>query len=166
MSDVIPIQVADAVATQINAGVTAEEFSTLGFTATRRYYDWDRDYKGLGDLTVETVFRVAQPEGSIALDSAGTLEYETAVDVVVLKRFGTSDRTDGRLKNSSVDPLVTLVGEIHEYLSSRRNDEPLATMPSARWIRSDVLSWVSQQRLREGLFEGVVRVMLEVSKGN
>lgn len=162
----VPIRIADAVVAEINAAVTASSFSTLGFTAVRRYFDWDADYKDLDTMAVEVVFRVTQPRDSIALESAGTLSYKVATDIVIRKRFATSDRndSDGRLKNTSVDPLVTLLQEFHELFVTTRNTIPLDSETSANWTGSDVLSWVNQAKLRQGLFEGVVRIEFDFQK--
>lgn len=157
----LPILVADHVATSLNTAAAAESFSLLGWRAERRYFDWDADYRDLKDLRVEVVFGTAQPKGTIALASQETLEYDVAIDIVIRKRFDQNDReetSEGRLRTEAVDPLVDLLQEIHEKFISERGGFSLDGSSDASWNESDVMSWVSQAKLRKGLFEGVVRV--------
>lgn len=162
----VPILIADAVAAEINTANGRGAFTTSDFNAKRRYFDWDLDFSDLSGLVVEVVYRVTQPEGSIRLDSASSMAYTAAVDIVIRQRFGPDDRqtTDGRLKNESVDPLVLLLEELHELFVGTRNSIPLDDVTAATWQSSDVLSWVNQAKLRKGLFEGVVRVEFEYQK--
>lgn len=166
MSSAVPILIADAVTAELNTAADRSGFSDNTFNAKRRYFDWDVDYSDLDGMVVEVVYRVTQPEESIRLDSVGHLSYTVAIDIVIRKRFGPDDRqtTDGRLKNSAVDPLVLLLQEFHELFVGTRNSIPLNDVSEANWQSSDVLSWVNQAKLRKGLFEGVVRVEFEYRK--
>lgn len=165
----VPILLADAVTAVIN---TAEAASTFGisFTARRSYPDWDLAYEDLVATAVDVVFVSGQASGGelIELDSADSLNYEPSVDVCVRHRFGPSDReaNTGRLLNASVDPLVKLIEQLHEVLAAGRDTElTIGTGIEANWIDSNVRTYVNQRRLREGMFEGVVRVNFNVSKG-
>lgn len=165
----VPILLADAVTTVIN---TAEAASTFGiaFTARRSYPDWDLNYEDLESTAVDVVFVSGQSSGGdiIELDSADSLNYEPSVDVCVRHRFGPSDRESktGRLLNASVDPLVKLVEQLQELLAAGRDTElTIDTGIEASWLDAQVRTYVNQRRLREGMFEGVVRINFHVSKG-
>lgn len=166
MSNALPIRLADAVAAQINTAVAAESFSTNGFTVARSYFDWDEKYTDLSTMQVDVVFTTTQPDGSVGLKSAGFIEYQSTVDIVVRKRFAPSDRTSGtgRLKNASVDAMVTLVDELHRLFVDNRNTVPLDSEVEASWSGSNVMTWANQAMLRQGLFEGVVRVKFDITE--
>jgi len=161
----VPILLADAVATAINAAEVADQFEPLEFVARRSYADWDEEYTDLSDMAVDVVF-TASNSGAIELDSASSLMSEPTIDVAIRKRFGQSDRDEtGRLKNESVDPFVSLVEQIHELFSGdRASDIDLGGGITANWTEGNVVSWVNQRMLREGLFEGVVRLRFSVNK--
>lgn len=161
----VPIQLADEVAAVINTAGTAGEFAPLEFRARRSYADWDDEYKDLEDLAVDVVF-TASNSGQIDLDSASSLGSQPTIDVAVRKRFQQADRDEtGRLKNTSVDPLVRLVEQIHELLVAERGESlELGDGITANWDESNVVSWVNQRLLREGLYEGVVRIRFDVNK--
>jgi len=162
----VPIQLADAIAEVINTAAADDQFAPLDFVARRSYADWDEEYTDLKDMAVDVVFS-ASGAGVIELDSASSLGSELTIDVAVRKRFAPSDRDDrtGRLKNASVDPLVSLLEQIHELFSGdRANDIDLGGGITANWSEGNVVSWVNQRMLREGLFEGVVRMRFNVSK--
>lgn len=167
----VPILLADAVTTSINAAVDDDYFA-MDFTARRSYPDWDLDYKDLSGEdapAVDVVFISGQSSGgdTVELDSYGSIEYQPSVDICVRYRFDPSDRdpTIGRLLNSSVDPLVKLVEQIHELLASGRLESlQLNETTVADWVDANVRAYVNQRRLREGMFEGVVRVNFSVTR--
>lgn len=166
MTNAVPALLADAVATVINAAVTAVALETVGFTARRSYPDWDDEFKDLSGLAVDTVF-VSSGGDQVELDSESTIDTEPSVDIAIRKRFGPTDReTNGRLKNTSVDPLVKLVEQVHELLSADRQTpiELVAGTVYANWISATVRTYCDYRRLREGNFLGVVRVRFDVSK--
>ena len=166
MTAAIPIQVPDAVAAEINAAVAADVFTIGEFVAERSYVDWDADFADLDDMAVDVVFVTAPNDDDIELSAAGELSYQVSVDVVVRKRFKPEDRrtNSARLRNEAVDPLVLLLQEIYEHFASRRNADVLPTMLTAKWMESDVKSWVNNWKLRAGMFEGAVRLHFDVSK--
>lgn len=174
MTNAVPILLADAITTVINAAVTAVQLDTVGFTARRSYPDWDDDFKDLKDLVVDVV-PVSSASGGgvlIELDSAGSLESEPAVDIAVRKRFQPSDRDTpgaekGQLKNSSVDPLVRLVEQIHELLAGDRMEAlSLASGIDSNWLDTSVRTYCDYAKLRQGCFLGCVRVRYSVSKAS
>jgi hypothetical protein len=155
----IPVAIADAVAEEINTARLADQFAVSDFDAVRSYADWDEKYEGLDRLAVDVVFVATQQPGSIDLVARGFIEYQHSVDIAVRKRFGTADRgTDGRLKNASVDPLIELVQQLHEHFAARRTTGVLDDLEETNWEGANVSSWVSYRKLRQGLFEGVVRI--------
>jgi len=115
------------------------------------------------------VFISGQSSGgdTVELDAYGSIEYQPSVDICVRSRFDPSDRdpTIGRLLNASVDPLHKLVEHIHELLASGRlTSLQLNETTVADWVDANVRAYVNQRRLREGMFEGVVRVNFSVTR--
>ena len=164
----IPILLADAVTTVINTAEAASTFA-VSFTPRRSYPDWDLSYEDLDGTEVDVVFVSGQGSGGdlVELDSVGSLDYEPSIDVCVRHRFGPSDREPktGRLLNASVDPLVKLVEQLQEVLATNRGTElSLGSGIEASWSNATMRTYVNQRRLREGFFEGVVRVNFDVSK--
>jgi hypothetical protein len=159
------ILLADAMLAVINTAETAGDFGALEFTARRSYPDWDDEFKDLKTLAVDVVPVTASILAG--LDSESTLETEPSVDIAVRKRFEPSDREPtGRMKNSSVDPLVLLVEQLHELFAEGRGDSlGLSGGVYANWIDATVRTHCDYRRLREGYFLGVVRVRWTVSKG-
>ncbi len=161
----IPARIADAVAADINTAVAASVFDTVGFTASRRLFDWDQSYTKLDDLQVDVVYITRQKEGTVALEDAGHLNYQISIDVVALKRFRQDDieQNTGRLNITSVDPLVRLLEEIGELFAGKRNSTPLDTESEVRWI-SGTPVWCDQAAMREGVFAGAVRLTFDYRK--
>jgi hypothetical protein len=162
----VPILLANEVASVINTAAAADQFAIADIVARRSYPDWDDEYTDLKDLSVDVVF-TASNSGAIELDSESSLGSQPTIDVAVRKRFLQADRDEatGRLRNESVDPLVRLVEQIHELVAAERGTPiELGDSISASWMESNVVSWVNQRMLREGLFEGVVRIRFNVNK--
>lgn len=174
MSDAAPVALTDAITAVVNAAVVAESFETLGFTAVSSYPDWDDEFSDLKDLAVDVVFVSSPLNGTdlVELDSAGSINTDPEVDIVVRKRFEPSDReraggATGRIKRASINPLVKLVEQIHELVEAGRDTAlDLGDGVSANWVDSAVRTYCDYKRLREGLFLGVVRVGFNVSKAN
>jgi len=163
----IPILLAEAITGVINTAVTADAFDQ-NFTAVRSYPIWTDDFEGLKDLSVDVVFVSSGGQGALAeLDSWQTLETEPAVDIAIRKRFQTSDRDDttNEVKASSIDALVKLVEQIYEtFAADRMTAIELATGVHANWIDSTIRTYCDYDRLRQGIFVGVVRIRFNVSK--
>lgn len=165
MTNAVPIRIADAVTAKINAAVLAESLDVLGATVRRSYADWDEDFKGLDVPVIDVVFVSHQNSSSstVSLGCAGMLEHNPSVDIAIRKRFDADDRgKDGRLKNESVDPFVSLLEKIHKLFVADRTGTVLPDEPNAKWQEADVKSWVNQRKLRKSLFEGVVRVNFQL----
>ena len=169
MSDAVSIQVAQAIADEINAAAEAGEFAIGKFVCRRSYVDWDEKFSDLSCMQVDVVYTSHSAGGgsTIQLDNYASLLYRVPIDIAIRKRFDPCDRDPdtNRLKNEPVDELVTLLQELHELFATRRNSgvTPLTAI-DANWIDADVLSWVNQRKLRAGLFEGVIRIMFHVSR--
>jgi hypothetical protein len=167
----VPILLADALTTVVNTAQQASQLGTLSFTAVRSYPDWDDDFKDLKALEVDVV-PVTSAGDLVDLDTVGTINTESAVDICVRKRFEPGDRTtsgakDGRLKKTAVDPLVRLVEQIHELFSGDRDTAvTLSGGHHANWLEATVRTYCDYARLRQGVFLGVVRVRYNVSKAN
>jgi len=167
----VPILLADALTTVVNTAQQASQLGTLSFTAVRSYPDWDDDFKDIKALEVDVV--PAMSAGDLVdLDAVGTINTEPAVDVCIRKRFEPGDKETsgakaGRLKKTSVDPLVRLVEQIHELFSGDRDTAvTLSGSIVANWMDATVRTYCDYKRLREGVFLGVVRVRYDVSKAN
>jgi len=159
----VPILVADAVVAEINSAAVAIGLPD-GVTARRSYADWDEKFEDLETAVIDVVFAASNSSvGSLVeLETVGHLNYRPMIDIAVRKRFEPQDKdTDGRLLNASVDPYVTLLQSIHEHFVAQRNDVVLDDATAANWIEGNVMSWVSQRKLRQGLFEGVVRIKFD-----
>lgn len=154
---------ANAVVTELNH---VDRTWGVPFKATRGYADWDKDFKGLKDLSVDVVF--VTRGWTIELDTETELRYSPQIDIAVRKRFGADDRdaATGRLKPAKVDPYVDLLEDIFAYFSGQRNTTPLEDESTASWAESEIPSWINQAKLRRGLFEGVVRLTYEITKTN
>jgi len=162
----VPILIADAVTAEINSAAVTIGLPA-GILARRSYADWDEDFKGLSTTAIDVVFASANGSAGslVELESAGFLSYRPMIDVAIRKRFEPTDRdADGRLKNTSIDPLVLLLQSIHEFFVLRRNAVVLTDAIEAKWIEGSVMSWVSQRKLRMGFFEGVVRIKFDYRK--
>jgi len=167
----VPILLADALTTVVNTAQQASQLGTLSFTAVRSYPDWDDDFKDLKALEVD-VIPVTSAGDLVDLDTERTINSDPAVDIVVRKRFEPGDKETsgakaGRLKKTSVDPLVRLVEQIHELLSEDRFTAiTLSGGFDANWLETTVRTYCDYARLRQGVFLGVVRVRYNVSKAN
>jgi len=167
----VPILLADALTTVINTAQAASQLGSQSFTAVRSYPDWDDDFKDLKALEVD-VIPVTSAGDLVELDTERTINSDPAVDIVVRKRFEPGDKETsgakaGRLKKTSVDPLVRLVEQIHELLSEDRfTAVALSGGYHANWLEATVRTYCDYARLRQGVFLGVVRVRYNVSKAN
>jgi hypothetical protein len=165
----IPILLADAIAAAINTAESHGTFAPHYFTAIRSYPDWDDDFGDLKDLAVDVVFVSSDGNGSTAeLDSFGSLQTEPSIDIAIRKRFDPDDRetTTGRLKNTSVDPMIKLVEQVYELFAGDR-DTPLTLEAGlvANWVDCVIRTHCDYGKLRQGYFLGVVRIRWNVSKG-
>ncbi len=162
----IPTLLVDHLTAVINTAQAADAFGALEFTARRSYPDWDDDFTGLKELAVDVVF-VASGGDAADLDAAYFIGTQPAVDIAIRKRFDhPSDReANGRLKNSVVDALVTLVEQIHVLMTEDRNTAiTLATGVTANWNGAIIRTYCDYAKLRQGCFLGVVRLNFDVSK--
>lgn len=167
----VPILLADAVTHAINIA-SGNGYFGQPIEARRSYPDWDLEYQdldGVNGPAIDVVFVSGQSSGgdTVDLDSVSSLNYEPSVDVCIRNRFKQADRDpkDGRLMNGPVDALVGLVEKTHELLASMREQQiEIAPGQTAEWVSASVRAYVNQRRLREGMFEGVVRINFSVTK--
>lgn len=164
------IRIADAVAAEINtAVVVGTAFEVNDFTAMRRYADWDEEFSDIPTESsqpfVDVVYR---SDAALGLQSRGYLLYEIPVHVAVRRRFARVDRgADGRLKNTSLDPMVTLLEDLFTLFVERRNETaPLQTETEVKWIgEKSTVRWLNQTKLRmAGLFEGYVELHFQLKE--
>lgn len=165
MTNAIPIRIADAVTATINAAVV-DLGLPVDFVARRSYPDWDEEFTGLNEMVIDVVYAMNEDK-PVGLDADSFIDLEPTINIVVRKRFETSDRDQatGRLRNESVDPLVTLLDTIRRYFIARRNTVPLDSEPSVNWSGdSQVKRWYDPSKLRRGLFEGYVQLKFSLSE--
>jgi len=165
MTNAIPIRIADAVASQLNTAAAASEFTLNDWTARRSYPDWDDKFSDLSehDLSIDVVF---VPRVTPTLDDHASLEYPIEIHIAARQRLRPADRDadTGRYRNDAVDPLVTLLHEIHDYFAGRRGSDPLADATDATWQESDIKVAVDYKKLRAGLFYGWLSLRFDVQK--
>lgn len=162
----VPIQIADAIASEINAAVAAGTFQTSGFTARRSYPDWSEAFDDLQGLSVDVIHAIDEDQ-PVGLASAGSIEYSPTIHIVVRKRFEKADRVakTGRINPDSVDPLATLIEEIRRYFIGRRLTGVLPDLPNVQWDgSSQVKRWYDPHRLKSGMFEGYVQLKFTVNE--
>ena len=115
----LPITIAEAVVTELNAG----SFSR-GFTATRRYVP-KHELDSLADLTVTVVPKSLEITGGTRAVNQHDCEIDVAVQQRVAADAGLPDSGDA-------DTLMDLVTEIEQALRMK----PLNDLPTAHWVRS------------------------------
>jgi hypothetical protein len=162
----IPIQIAEAVANEIRSS----SIDLVGADVFRSYADWDENFSDLVDPRIDVVFtshQASRQDSTIELASVDSQMYRPSVDIAIRKRFESQDRDpdNGRLLNTSVDPFVTLLEDIHEFFIDRRDGDVLTTSSlDVSWAETTIMAWVNHKKLRAGLFEGVIRLTFEVTK--
>jgi hypothetical protein len=146
--------VAEALKDQLNAGTYSQSF-----TAIRSYATRDMKIEELTGLRVDVVPVIHKDASAMARKQVG---YTIDCDIGIRKKFAASDReSDGTIKNSSVDPLVLLLEEIHESLIMQR----LTTLNNAAWEGSAIRMTYSPVHLREwGQFTGIARITYSAPK--
>jgi hypothetical protein len=160
MSSVL-LAVADALA----ADLTAHAFS-VPFAATRTYADAEYQLE-TADSAVQCDV-VPASKLKTELDDRGTVRYLASAFVVFRRKFagadieqvGTSEQS--RVKAASVDPLVGLVEETSEWLTSQAR---LTNHPDAVWDSTNIEAAVVHKHLREwSQFTGIIKTTYEVPK--
>jgi len=121
------------IAEAIKDGLDGETFS-LPFTPTREFSP-SFDLEELATLRVAVVPRGLED----ALAGRGLAQQDVRVDIGVMKKLDDVGPTD-------VDPLVSLVEEIVEYLRKRDFN---ADETTACWLRTEVPTLYSHEHLNE-----------------
>jgi hypothetical protein len=142
------VAVAEAIKEELNA---QPQTFTLPFDAVRSY-DTETELEDLDTLHVDVV----PVKAPISLETQGSVEYRSAVDIGVRKKFGQADRdASGAIDIAKIDQLILLVQQIAEALIEMR----LTAHPDAAWQSTEVRVWYVPRHLRElGQFTGIVRV--------
>lgn len=116
MSASLPIDVADAVVTELNGGTFSQALS-----ATRHYCPQFE----LAEL--KTLRTSVVPKGIVTTSLGRTSnQHDVSVDVAVQKKVDPND-------SSALDGLMVLVGEVAEFFRLRR----LTALPSAIWSKTE-----------------------------
>lgn len=122
------IDIADAVAAEINAGTFSQPVN-----ATREYLP-HFDLEDMQTLRVTIV-----PKSVTTLPgSRNHNQYDYAIDVAVQKKLGSAD-------NAEIDALLTLVDEIGDHFRFQR----LSSFPNAMWLKTENQPVYAQEHLQE-----------------
>jgi len=141
------IDVADAVAAELNGHSFSQEF-----TATRTYADWDEE------LTNSILRCDLVPVASMQtdLETRGSVSYLCSVDIGLRKKLDAG--SGGHVTAATVDDLVRLVEEVHEWTIGRELD-------IATWDSTVLVAAFVPEHLRQmNQFTGIVRITYSVSK--
>ncbi|MCI0361638.1 MAG: hypothetical protein L0211_24405 [Planctomycetaceae bacterium] len=151
MASILPT-LADALVALLN-----EKTFSQDFTAVRTHNDWALPLEKAGPLRVEVAF-VGKLDTTLLTRSS--LLYVPSADIVIRQKFEGEqlepipDTTEMTVKAEFLDPLLALVEEINEYLTSRR----LPAYPEASWEGNRIIAPVSNRQLREKKqFTGIIR---------
>jgi hypothetical protein len=152
------IDLADAIAGLLNAA----EIPGLP-TVRRSYPDWDDKFSDLKDVAVDVVF-VSSENNMVELDGYSTQKTDVAYDVAIRKRFVSADKGSvGRVENAAVDAMLALLEQVQRVLCQARDEEISLTGGSvANWLSASVRTYCDYQRLREGIYLGVLRVRYQL----
>lgn len=133
----IIVDIADAVAEELEAASAADYFGPLTISPVRSYAAFDDKLESQTTHRVDVVPLKAEMRQA----SRGHLVYEVSVSVLIRKLFGAADRnTDGTLKNSSVDAMVLLLQRCYEWFAPSypgNSGRSLTSQPLAAWLPPD-----------------------------
>lgn len=155
MPSAIPIRLADAVVTEINANV----FDFGAITAVRSSGSWEKDFKGLSTTALDVLFR--KRGSTMALHTRGNMIHHVEVLAVLRHRFEASDRaaSTGEITVAAIDPFDTLLVDIAKLFMSRRADGAgvLSDEPTANLLtESFEPAFANEHYLRKSLYYGFV----------
>ena len=124
MSDSLPINVADALVTLLNAAPVPP---ATGFTPT---FTAERAYRPQFDLEELQTLRVSVVPKAIEIQTLGRRanQHDISIDVAVQQKVDVAD-------SAALDTLMALVQQIADFVRLRRID--LAGGSSAVWIKTD-----------------------------
>jgi hypothetical protein len=151
-----PSNIAKAIAAEINAANWAREF-----TAVASFADWQAKLEEMRATLLVDVVPGMRP--TLELDDRGEVVHLCPCDIAVRYRLNAQDRDDatGRIRWEPVEECVTLLYQLAAYFlpsSGSPSGRRLATIPSATWEETDVVSLYNWRRLTEGLYVGLIRV--------
>ena len=120
--------IADAVATEINAGSFSQPVSAT------------REYLPAFELADMQTLRVTVVPKSVTTLPGGRAhnQYDYAIDVAVQKKLDAADNTE-------IDELMTLVDELADHLRFKR----LTDYPNAAWLKTENQPVYAQEHLQE-----------------
>ena len=163
MTDAVLIEIAKAVAAELQSGSDAGSFART-FDAERSYADFAMELTELDMLKVDVVpvtYRVIQ-------ESQGSMNYECDVDVGIRKRFSDSENgNDGRVLLDEVDQLVLLYQQVERYFepTSSSNGRRLSTVTDAAWQKTELRAvYVPVDFFTARQYTGIVRFTFEVPR--
>lgn len=148
------IDAAKAVLDELNGNAWSESF-----TAERSYADWDLDLEDF-TLHVDVVLAAAAVEIELS-DREGSLDYVVPIQVVIRKRFGVDDRTNGKLNVTEIDSLVQLFDDIFDFFTVDR----FSGYPAIIWKETRVITASERRSLRENSqYTGVIELRFDAHK--
>lgn len=158
----ILVEVATAISTELENATTLSETLQPVLSGA----DFDAKLEELDTLRVD----VCPVSAKSTLLARGRLKYTVAVDVLVRKKFGSSDReSDGQIKFASLAAMLELVEEIGEYFAPcqpNQDGRRLSTLTDAAWdASSEVRANYSRKMLREnGQFSGWITLVYVIAR--
>lgn len=126
MSTSLPIDVAEAVVTELNAGTFNQALSAA------------RHYRPQFELAELKTLRTSVVPRAIVTTSLGRTsnQHDVSVDVAVQKKVDPSD-------TAALDGLMALVGEVADFFRLRR----LSALPTAIWSKTENVPIYSPEHL-------------------
>jgi hypothetical protein len=126
LSASLPIDIAEAVVTELNAGAFSQALNAM------RHYRPQFELAELKTLRASVV-----PKGIVTTSLGRTSnQHDVSVDVAVQKKV---DPTD----TPALDALMVLVGEVADFLRLRR----LSALPTAIWSKTENVPIYSSEHL-------------------
>jgi len=161
MPNSIEIQIADAIASELNG----EDFG-LEFKAERSYADISSPLEDMDVLKVDVVPWSAES----TLNSRGSLLYTVETDVVIRKRFEprTQDVRTGRIPVADIDLLMKLRQDIKEFFEpsqASQDGRSLADVPDAVWSGTRTMAAYVRGHLKTlRQFTAWIRIEYEIGR--
>ncbi len=156
MANCIPVRVATAVASEINAAVVAEELSQE-FTAAFSFASEITEFQDLNEDTL-TVDVVPTADQQCTHRAGSMYAHRVRVAVGIRRRIGQSDRSDdGTVDSDAVTGYVNLLYEIFRMFAAGRN---LTDEPDAVWRSDDspTIKLYEPDKLKDGLYFGWIHL--------
>ena len=156
MADCIPVQIAKAVAVEINSAVLAETLSQQ-FTAVFSFASEITEFQDLNDDTL-TVDVVPTSDQQVGLYGTSAYKHRVRVAVGIRRRIAPADRTEeGTVDGDAITAYVNLLYEIFAMFAAGRD---LTDVADAAWNSAEepIVKLYDPDKLKDGLYFGWVHL--------